>query len=66
MSKSTMTMQGEHDAFVAMLDCLILGITEAVTDHQLDRPIRVSMPEAYQALRIAEDMAEAMRLGGDQ
>jgi hypothetical protein len=58
-----MTMQGEHDAFVAMLDCLILGITEAITDHQLERPIRVPMPDAYRAYRIAEDIAEAIRLG---
>lgn len=63
MSDTSMHLTGEHKQFVAMLDCLVLGITEAVTDAELDRPIRVPMPDVYEALKIAEHMSEAMRIG---
>lgn len=63
MSTSSMHLTGDHKQFVAMLDCLVLGITEAVSDAELDRPIRIPMHDVYEALKIAEHMSEAMRIG---
>lgn len=63
MSTASMHLTGEHKQFVAMLDCLVLGITEAVSDAELDRPIRVPMPDVFEALKIAEHMADAIRIG---
>lgn len=63
MSTSSMHLTGEHEQFVAMLDCLVLGITEAVSDMQLDRPMRVQPRDVFEAIKIAEHMSEAMGLG---
>lgn len=63
MSDATMHLTGEHKQFVAMLDCLVLGITEAVSDMELGRPIRVMPHDVLEALKIAEHMSEAMMVG---
>ena len=63
MSTASMHLTGEHEQFVAMLDCLVLGITEAVSDMQLDRPLRVSPRDVFEAIKIAENMSEAIKLG---
>jgi hypothetical protein len=63
MSRAKMELNFEHREFVAMLDCLVLGITEAVSDMELERPTRVDPGDVLQAIRIAEHMTEAIRTG---
>lgn len=60
---ASMTIFGKHESFQALMECLVLGITEAVSDAELGRPIRVPMPDVFEALMLAQKFNRAMIAG---
>lgn len=57
----TITIEAPPEAVDALLDCLVLGISEAIADSLMDRPERVSLVDACTALHMADRMQEEMK-----
>lgn len=60
---SLLRIEASDEALDALMDCLTLGISEAIGDAIMDRPFRVSLVDACTAFHIAEQMQKEIVAG---